>query len=299
LLKDRAAGVVPKIMHTQFSAEYWHRSGSLVHTDPLGKSDAKLPDEVRIYAFGGAQHSAGSGIPAAPTVGEHPLNPTDYRPLQRALLTALDGWVRGESSPPGSVYPRLSEGTLVGWRGSQSGWRPLPGVRYPDVIQQPRWLDYGDEFDSLRKITSHPPKSRSPSGTRPVDAYFVRVPAYGPDNNERGTLLLPSISVPVATQTGWNLRSRASGAEGEMLGLMGSYLPFVRTKEERLAVGDPRPALLERYRDFDDYLAQYKAAAEKLIEARYVLAEDLPLLLEHAKRNRPLFGANGAATGKN
>src|SRR5262249_34202842 len=27
----------PKVMHTQSAAEYWHRSGSLVHTDPLGK----------------------------------------------------------------------------------------------------------------------------------------------------------------------------------------------------------------------------------------------------------------------
>jgi hypothetical protein len=120
-------------------------------------------------------------------------------------------------------------------------------------------------------------------------AYGVRVPAYGPDNNERGMLLLPSISVPVATHTGWNLRSRKSGAEGELLGLMGSYLPFARTKAEREAVGDPRPALLERYRDFDDYFAQYKAAAEKMISARYLLAEDVPLLLERAKANQKLF----------
>ncbi len=42
LRKARAAGVVPKIMHTQCSAEYWHRSGSLVHTDPRGAADAKI-----------------------------------------------------------------------------------------------------------------------------------------------------------------------------------------------------------------------------------------------------------------
>jgi hypothetical protein len=70
---------------------------------------------------------------------------------------------------------------------------------------------------------------------------------------------------------------------------MGSYLPLARTKEGRVVRGDPRPALLERYRDFDDYQVQYKAAAEKLVEARYVLAEDLPLLVEQAKRHEPLF----------
>src|SRR5262249_50477197 len=30
------ATALPKVMHTQSAAEYWHRSGSLVHTDPLG-----------------------------------------------------------------------------------------------------------------------------------------------------------------------------------------------------------------------------------------------------------------------
>jgi hypothetical protein len=43
-------------MHTQSAAEYWHRAGSLVHTDPLGKTDAEIPDNVRIYSFGGTQH---------------------------------------------------------------------------------------------------------------------------------------------------------------------------------------------------------------------------------------------------
>ena len=43
----------PKIMHTQSAAEYWHRSGSLVHTDTLGTKDAEIPANVRIYAFGG------------------------------------------------------------------------------------------------------------------------------------------------------------------------------------------------------------------------------------------------------
>ncbi len=177
-------------------------------------------------------------------------------------------------------------GTLVSWRESQSGWHPLPGVRYPEVIRQPYWLDYGSDFLARRHITNHPPRYHLEmlgSQIRPA-AYGVNVPSYGSDNNEQGMLLLPSISVPVATYTGWNLRSRKAGAEGELLGLMGSYLPFARTKVDREKRGDPRPALLERYRDFDDYLEQYKAAAEKLIETRYVLAEDLPLLLEQAKR---------------
>ena len=43
-------------------------------------------------------------------------------------------------------------------------------------------------------------------------------------------------------------------------------------------VGESRPALLERYRDFADYQKQYLAAAEELVAARYMLEEDLPRL---------------------
>lgn len=53
LRRDRARGTVPKVMHTQSSSEYWHRAGSLVHTDPTSARDAVLPPEVRIYCFGG------------------------------------------------------------------------------------------------------------------------------------------------------------------------------------------------------------------------------------------------------
>ena len=48
--------LLPKVMHTQSAAEYWHRSGSLVHTDTLGTKDVDIPANVRIYAFGGTQH---------------------------------------------------------------------------------------------------------------------------------------------------------------------------------------------------------------------------------------------------
>jgi alpha/beta hydrolase family protein len=281
LRRARASGTVPKVFHTQTSAEYWTRSGSLVHTDPLGKRDAVLPPEVRIYAFGGAQHGAGSGLPAPRGSGQLPANPTDYRPLMRGLLTAMNGWIRGGVSPPPSQYPRIADGTLAGWRERESGWKALPGVRYPEVIQQPPFLDYGPDFSSRRRITRHPPLRKGD--------YHVLVPAYGLDNNEQGMLFLPSISVPVATYTGWNLRDRSIGADQELLSLTGSYVPFVRTAAERMERGDPRPALLERYAGFEIYLDLYAQAARKLIEQRYLLEEDLPGLLELARKHRDRF----------
>lgn len=282
LHRDHARGTVPKVMHTQSSSEYWHRAGSLVHTDPRGERDANLPPEVRVYCFGGTQHGAGSGLAAkAPGNGQLITNPADYRPLLRALLTALDEWVRTGKEPPPSAYPRIADGTLVGWRESESGWQGIPSVRYPEVIQQPEHLHRGPEFYRFRRSTIEPPVSRG--------QYVVKIPKCGADNNELGTLLLPAVAVPVATYTSWNTRNRSVGAEGEMLGLQGGYIPFAKTKSEREKLGDSRPALLERYRDFDDFRRQYRAAVDRGIEQRTLLAEDAAELMKLADRWRPLF----------
>lgn len=282
LRKARASNTVPKVMQTQSSSEYWQRSASLVHTDPLGEHDVDLPPEVRLYCFGGTQHGAGSGTPAsAPSHGQLISNPADYRPLVRALLTALDAWVRNGTSPPPSVYPRIADGTLIGWQQKESGWHALPSVRYPDVIQCPPFVDRGPEFQRYRRTSIEPPKQ--------LGSYVVKVPAYGPDDNELGTLQIPAVAVPVATYTSWNLRNRASGAENEIFSLNGGYIPFVKTVADQKKSGDPRPALLERYRNFDDYLEKVKAAANKMVQQRYLLADELPALEAAAKKNRPLF----------
>lgn len=282
LHRDRARGTVPKVMHTQSSSEYWHRAGSLVHTDPRGEHDAKLPPEVRVYCFGGTQHGAGGGFAATvPGNGQLITNPADYRPLLRALLTALDEWVRTGKEPPPSVHPRIADGTLVGWRESESGWQGIPGVRYPEVIQQPEHVDRGPEFYRFRRSTIEPPISRG--------SYVVRIPKCGADNNELGTLQLPAVEVPVATYASWNTRNRSVGAEGEMLGLQGGYIPFAKTPADREKFGDPRPALLERYRDFDDFRAQYRAAVDRGVAQRTLLSEDVAELMKLADRWRPLF----------
>ena len=95
--------------------------------------------------------------------------------------------------------------------------------------------------------------------------------------------------MPVATYTSWNLRHRSVGAEGELLSLQGGYVPFVRTRQERVARGDPRPALLERYKDFEGYLAKYRAAVASLLSAGYLLEEDRELLETYARRNEKRF----------
>ncbi|MFO0844518.1 MAG: alpha/beta hydrolase domain-containing protein [Gemmataceae bacterium] len=149
--------LLPKVMHTQSAAEYWHRSGSLVHTDTLGTADAVIPPTVRVYAFGGTQHGPAS-FPPTRGIADNLANPGDYRPFLRALLEALDAWARDGIEPPASVYPRIDNGTLVDWKQKATGFPSLPGVRYPEVIQQPSALDLGPDFAAKRVITIEPPR---------------------------------------------------------------------------------------------------------------------------------------------
>jgi hypothetical protein len=271
---------LPKIMHTQSAAEYWHRSGSLVHTDPFGAKDVDIPANVRIYAFGGTQHGPAADPPGR-GAGQNLLNPGDYRPQLRALLDALDGWVKADTLPPPSVYPRVSQGTLVGWRQAETGFPALPGMRYPEVFQEPSALDLGPEFVTKGIIAREPP--------RRLGKYVVKVPRNGPDGNDLGTLLPAEVAVPVATFTGWNLRRRDVGAEDQLVSLAGSYLAFPRTKAAAKASGDPRPSLEERYGSFAAYKRALAQQCDEMIRKRYLLAEDAERILAAADKRKELF----------
>jgi hypothetical protein len=274
--------LLPRVLHTQSAAEYWHRSGSLVHTDTLGLRDVPIPPEVRVYAFGGTQHGP-AGSPPGRGMADNLNNPADYRPLLRALLDALDEWVRDGKTPPPSVYPRIDKRTLVDWRQKGTGFPSLPGVRYPEVIQQPPVLDLGGDFLTRGIIRHEPP--------RVLGRYAVLVPRSGPDGNDLGALLLPEVAVPLATYTGWNLRHRDAGAEGELMGLVGSYIPLAKTAKERKEKGDPRLSVEERYGTFDAYRKKFSGAVDDLVKRRYLLKEDADRLTKGLGKVRRLFPA--------
>jgi hypothetical protein len=279
---DHDPQTLPKIMHTQSAAEYWHRSGSLVHTDPLGHQDAAIPGNVRVYAFGGTQHGPAADPPKK-GIGQNLLNPGDYRPQLRALVDALDAWVKSDTAPPPSVYPRLDQGTLVDWRQAETGFPSLPGVRYPEVIHQPSFCDFGPEFLTKGIITQEPP--------RQLGKYTVKVPRSDADGNDLGTLLPAEVAVPLATHTGWNLRHRDVGAEDQQVSLAGSYFPFSRTREEAKRTGDPRKSLEDRYGTFDNFKLLLTAHCRRMVKERYLLEEDVARIVTAAERRAGLFAA--------
>jgi hypothetical protein len=267
-------------MHTQSAAEYWHRSGSLVHTDTPGRRDAEVPANVRIYAFGGTQHGPAS-FPPGRGSADNLLNPGDYRPFLRGLLDALDAWVRDGSEPPTSVYPRIDRGTLVDWSQQATGFPALPRVRYPEVIQRPSALDVGPDF-ATKGIVSHEPP-------RILGHYTVLVPKSDADGNDLGCLLPLEVAVPLATYTGWNLRRRDVGAEGMLASLAGSYIPLPATEAARQASGDPRLSIEKRYGSFEAYRKRWEAERERLVKGKYLLAEDGERLAASLEKVRPMF----------
>ena len=116
------------------------------------------------------------------------------------------------------------------------------------------------------------------------DPYPNLVPMVNQDGNETSGILLPAIAVPVATCTGWNTRSTRSGGQGQIIGNIGSTIPFTRLKFQRIATGDPRLSLEERYEDKSDYLRLVEKEIDKLIKQGYLLQEDETNLIEDATR---------------
>ncbi|MDA1166314.1 MAG: SMP-30/gluconolactonase/LRE family protein, partial [Planctomycetota bacterium] len=273
--------VVPYVLHTQSSAEYWSRSGSLAHTDTTGTRDADVPDVVRIFAFGGTQHGP-SGWPPTNGLGQQPANPGDYRPFLRGLLTSLDEWSDGGRPVAPSVYPTIKSGSLVDWRQMATGFPAIPGVRYPDVIQQPPVFDLGSRWFTEGIIEQEPPLI--------IGQYRTLAAKTGPDGNVLGCLLPPEVAVPVATHTGWNLRRSDFGAQSELVKLSGSYIRFPLTRFDRKWSGDPRPSVEERYASLDDYQKQMTHICNRLAADRYLLAEDVEgIVSTHVERVRRLF----------
>ena len=269
--------VAPKVIYTNTSSEYWGGHGALAHMTPDGKADVTPPANVRSWLFCGTQH-APANLPISDTNpdsgarGTQALNYVDYRPLMRAALHHLDRWVTHGELPPPNGYPNLADESAVNADELADWFGALPGVEFPTHRKVIRELDYGPD----RAVpTVIPPGvgAEYPSIVSAVDG----------DGNEVGGIRLPAIEVPLATYTGWNVRHADIGGEGQVLApggtVVGGAIPFAVTREERLASGDPRASIEERYGSREEYIERVRACAESLVESGYVLAEDVDVLV--------------------
>jgi hypothetical protein len=273
LERCRARTHCPKIVHTVTSTEYWQGGQSLGTTDARGAKDLAPPENVRIYHFAGTQHVPSPIMPKG-VCAASANTAVDPRPAMRALLLALDRWVKEDKPPPPSAYPRIADRTLV--PAASLKWPALAGFAPPRAPNPMIQFDYGERA-AEGILDNAPPVALA-------YRYRVLVPATDADGNEIAGLRLPEQAVPFATSTGWALRSAQGGAPGELCYLDGSLYPFARTTEERAASGDPRPSMAERYGDRAAYLARVRAVAQALEKQGYLLAEDVERVAARAER---------------
>ena len=270
LARARQANVVPKIIYTSSSWEYWGSGASAIHTTLAG-ADVAIPATSRIYSFAGTQHvPARMPLRETPeTRGQLPHNPLDYRPALRALYTALDQWVRSGQTPPPSRFPLVAERGLVAREElNETG---LQSINVPQAAQPVFRLDNGEATPGIPTVV--PPKLGKP--------YLMLVPQLDNDGNELPGIRMPALTVPLATHTGWNLRSPAMGAPRELVQLTGGMHPFARTRNER-ARGDTRASITERYASREDYLARVAQEATALVQQRLMRKEDIPHVVRDA-----------------
>ena len=208
------------------------------------------------------------------------MNTLVYTPVIRALFRSLDRWITEGTEPPLSRYPRLDEGTLTAV--DKSGWPAIPGFPRPQSPMTTYRLDFGPNW-SRGIVAKEPPGIGK--------AFVGRVPAVDEAGNDRAGIRLPEIAVPLATHTGWNYRKATIGAPDRLASEIGSYLPLPRTRAEREKSGDSRLSIAERYAGLEDYIGRIALAATALVKERFLLAEDVPAVIERAKAHYEWAGA--------
>jgi len=276
LTRATRSNTVPKFFHVLTDSEYFNRAGSLVHTDVTGTRDVPPPSTSRIYLIASAPHIVGA-FPPAPFqdpdfVGRADMNTLVYTPVVRALFRAMDRWITDGMEPPPNRYPMLADGTLTAV--DASGWPTIPGFARPQSPMTTYRLDFGPEWS--KGIVS-----REPPGIG--KAFIGRVPAVDEAGNDRAGIRLPEIAVPLATHTGWNYRRATIGAPERLASEIGSYLPLPRTRAAREKTGDSRKSIAERYASLEDYIGRISLAAIELVREQFLLAEDVPAVIERAK----------------
>jgi hypothetical protein len=253
--RARKSGFLPKIFFINTSTDYWTRAASLLHTDVEGKKDSNIDPNVRIYAIAGRAHvDARVGI------------------IGRALLTALDQWICAGVEPPESQIPKISDNSLVTLEAFRNAFPDIPGAETPPSFYHPYRLDPGPRWQA-EGIADHVPPKVGPR-------YVCLVPQVDEDGNEISGIRLPEIAVPLATFAGWSMRSPSFSRT--LRRNAGRVWPFPRTAEERKQTDDPRRSMLERYPTKKDYLSKVTECVLDLHNQRFLLDEDVTMLLKQA-----------------
>lgn len=254
----------PKVIAIEGAAEEYNKAVTLLWTYTNGKDipEKLLPKNFRMWQIAGSQHFyLYLTFPASRI--ENPENILNANPITRCALISLGNWTRkrGEEPSP-SLYPSHRKGTLAPFLQQQIGFPNIPGVTYT-----------GDHFVTTQIDFHHQP----PIKGYPYPSYVCK---NNSDGNEIDGIIMPQITVPIGTYTGWNYYTKGF-AQGALAAEVGSFIVFAKKLSDRLATGDPRSSLAERYQSASDptgvttYTNLITAAANALVSKGYILESDV------------------------
>ena len=258
----------PKVIFSNTSTEYWLADASLTHE----KNDT-CEDLIRHYLIASTQHIIGDVIPQIITINDlhskNLSNPIDYRPILKQLLNLLVDWVTKDIIPPQSQIPT---------RFNKLGVLRINVMRHFNLLPNASLLNY-DLFPKTYKFTQtthyfrkYPPQFGQffQSHVSTIDKFY----------NESSGILMPYISVPVGTYTGWNYAVQKSCSHPHLLSGYGSFIPLSTNRRN----DDPRPSLDELYQSKDHYIDLAADAVQLLVKNRFLSSEDNDEVLKHMER---------------
>ena len=266
-------------------------------------ADIPLPPNVRRYYVPSTTHGGGGGgfvetdysattFTGANCPGNNwnagqgaafRANPVSETELTNVLRLAMRNWITNGTPPPPSRFPTLAGGTLVDPTKAVMGFPSgVPGV--PDSIFLPEnfvnpvfdydWGPQFDEFDATGVPTNLPPPIKS--------VIPMKVPKVDADGNELGGVPTVLRDAPLGTYLGWNITTTGFHV-GQVCNYVGGMIPFARTKAERLAKGDPRLSLEERYGSHNGYVLAVSSAAKNAFAQGYLLQGDMINFVNQAR----------------
>ena len=122
--------------------------------------------------------------------------------------------------PPASSFPRIDKDQLVA--PGAINFPKIPGVKLPNSPLVTYRANFGEDFAAKGIVTIDPPQVGK--------AFPTLLPQVDRDGNETAGLRSPELQVPLGTYTGWNLRSPDIGAPTELYDMVGSWIPFAKSK---------------------------------------------------------------------
>ena len=285
-----ATNTCPKIVHAATALEMWELRQSLGFTDPLGLKDLDEPANVRSYIMASTQHApALLPLPTQEPFGfcvQQP-NPNPHTWTMRALLTALTAWVKDGAEPPPSARPTIAAGNAGRGQIRCNSRRSRPTSMATSC--GPRCASSRTTIRCTCRISARTTMPANTSGVlsggppkQSAARYGELVAQVDADGNDLGGIRNVFVEAPIGTYTGWNQFNK-NFFEGGHCTLAGSFIPFARTRQERLDTGDPRLSIEERYPTKEAYVAAFRKAADDLVAKRFLLREDAARLIAQAE----------------